>query len=125
MLRIALATAALTLSAGAVLAQPTSQGTPMGTEAPMTHHGSRAGAMPMHRGESRREMPTRRGETRGRSAATGSDAAYNGGGVILEGPPGAPAPMPQAFTPAPGGGTVVQVPASGMSQSGMRGAPMR
>jgi hypothetical protein len=39
----------------------------------------------------------------------GANAAFMGGGVILEGAPGAPAPAPQAITGQPGPDGVVRV----------------
>ena len=90
---LALAVLGATLLAGPVLAQSSPH---RSSDSGMTERGRRAP----------HSAPTNQ------RATSASDRAFNGGGVVLEGPPGAPAPTPQAVT-APQSGTVVQVPASG------------
>ena len=128
--KIALAAAGLAFSTGAALAQPMNQGSSMGSDSQMGNssssmqqmHRDHMGQGGMHNGRMQQrgmrghdgmsQDTMGRSRSGSRSTATGSDAAFNGGGVILEGPPGAPAPMPQALASDPNG-IVVQVPVNG------------
>ncbi|WP_426958153.1 hypothetical protein [Muricoccus radiodurans] len=78
-MRTTLLAATLVALAGAAVAQTPSSLNEPGTRADGTHAPSRVSPGP----------PLDRGPT------PGSDAAHNGGAVILQGVPGAPAPAPQ------------------------------
>ena len=124
---IALVGLGFALSAGTALAQPMQTVPPMQHTRPMP---PAAGEMPMHHGRPAAEAPMRRrgsSDGAGRRPMDRADAnrAFNGGGVILEGPPGAPAPMPQAIAPGQRGETVVQVPAGGAQPPMGSRPPMR
>ena len=79
-----LLTAALTLAGGTALAQTTSD-TP-----PTHHHKSRHHAHAAATGEKPVDVGPNTPEANG---------AYQGGGVVLQGAPGAPAPTPRATPP--------------------------
>jgi len=108
MRKLLVVTLAAALAAGPALAQ-SGMGQPgMGqsgmsqpgmSQQQMDHSGMQH-ANPRHRAATDRPMSRSAGRSMDRGARGGDvNAAYMGGGMILEGAPGAPAPMPQATPP--------------------------
>jgi len=95
------------------------------TPAMAMNEGRHSGRAHGERAHSDRGMRADRAMRNDRGAATAdSDRAYAGGGLVLEGAPGAPAPMPRQTAPA---GSLSPDQASTMPQRGMPmqgGAPM-
>lgn len=106
MRQFGLVAAAVVLTAGPALAQLPSSQTPaplpQASPAPMA---TQPGAAASERRRPVRQ-PRRAAADRG---ANNPNAAFMGGGAILEGAPGAPAPAPQAITTQPGPDGVIRM----------------
>lgn len=108
MRRFGLVVAAAVLMAGPAFAQVSPGQTP--APVPQASPAPTTAAPPATATERRR--PARRAAA-DRGGANNPNAAFMGGGVILEGAPGAPAPTPQAITTPPGPDGVVRLGGAG------------
>lgn len=111
MRKLGLVAAVTVLMAGSAFAQ----GSPGQTPAPVPRASPAptTAAPPAAATERRRPARQARRAAADRGGANNPNAAFMGGGVILEGAPGAPAPTPQAITTQPGADGVIRVgPAS-------------